>query len=704
MAYKKIKNFRFWCQKVLPLVYDDSLSYYEVLCKIRDYINDIIGNMDELASAIEELDNRLDAVEAKLNDLSKLIVDEVKKYIQSDEFINQLIDELTSSQTFNNWFKNFITNNPDVIRDLINSDYFDQYFKDYFTNNTDLINQLLSSDAFNEYFQNAFDEITDFYDIKTVAGDAIQSGGLTSNYYAIGKNSSITAGTRLKVMYAPTLTPIVGKFQRTESGGFYNYASDGDTAYTSFIIDMNGYSGRNLYFYIAESFEPFSMILVKRGSLDTGGVSITSDKASATMQVAYVPSTWTSNYVQTTKKVNYAIVSIKNNGVAFNPIFAYSIRNVDYDGNTDKPIMLPYNIYAVWDGASDTPIQTMELYKPKNDLAYIIFGMLGSTQYGLNEEVNVVDSTVSNMQEDIEELKNSVSDGKALVASAITDKGVATASDASFNVMANNILEIPTGDAKPGGLFTGSFIDITNDLGRLVDYGFTHIPSYNSLVGFYNALMDANIYCKPVYSQDVLSAFIICADANSEVGIRVSETSSNNFQYERYYNQQTVTSVWSNTTGTQECYVYHSKNGTSILIPVNSDWLTQIDARCLIVGHCYNAANRLSFYCHLWKGENQFLYDGCTGYNQGSFTYSSERLNRNNLLLVNTPYGTTIQSDISNTALFTFYDLFANIASLQTDGTERTKSYLFVGDNGEVFFLPSSLSSSRNDNMCYRIK
>ena len=38
----EMKPFRFWCQKVLPLVYDDSLSYYEVLCKVVDYINKLI--------------------------------------------------------------------------------------------------------------------------------------------------------------------------------------------------------------------------------------------------------------------------------------------------------------------------------------------------------------------------------------------------------------------------------------------------------------------------------------------------------------------------------------------------------------------------------------------------------------------------------------------------------------------------------------
>lgn len=37
-----INKLRFYCQKVLPLVYDDSLSYYEVLCKVVNKINELI--------------------------------------------------------------------------------------------------------------------------------------------------------------------------------------------------------------------------------------------------------------------------------------------------------------------------------------------------------------------------------------------------------------------------------------------------------------------------------------------------------------------------------------------------------------------------------------------------------------------------------------------------------------------------------------
>lgn len=61
-SYKDIGQFRFWCQKVLPLVYDDSMSYYELLCKVIHYLNEAIENVDlvgddmtKLYSAYEQL-------------------------------------------------------------------------------------------------------------------------------------------------------------------------------------------------------------------------------------------------------------------------------------------------------------------------------------------------------------------------------------------------------------------------------------------------------------------------------------------------------------------------------------------------------------------------------------------------------------------------------------------------------------------------
>ena len=81
MSEIKLTPFRFWCQKVLPLVYDDSLSYYELLCKVVDYLNHMIVDVNQLGESFQqlqayvnnyfsgldvqtEIDNKLDAMAA----------------------------------------------------------------------------------------------------------------------------------------------------------------------------------------------------------------------------------------------------------------------------------------------------------------------------------------------------------------------------------------------------------------------------------------------------------------------------------------------------------------------------------------------------------------------------------------------------------------------------------------------------------------
>lgn len=58
----RIAEFWAWCQRSLPAVYDDSLSYYEVLCKVRDILNqntsatnDLGEDMSELYEYVEQL-------------------------------------------------------------------------------------------------------------------------------------------------------------------------------------------------------------------------------------------------------------------------------------------------------------------------------------------------------------------------------------------------------------------------------------------------------------------------------------------------------------------------------------------------------------------------------------------------------------------------------------------------------------------------
>lgn len=106
--YTYIKDFEFWCQKVLPLVYDESLSYYELLCKTLDYIRIINNNVDflnenftSLESFVQNYFNNLD-VQTEVNnkieemknngELAALIDDKLfEKYKTRSPFANRKV-------------------------------------------------------------------------------------------------------------------------------------------------------------------------------------------------------------------------------------------------------------------------------------------------------------------------------------------------------------------------------------------------------------------------------------------------------------------------------------------------------------------------------------------------------------------------------------------------------------------------------------
>ena len=55
IEYKE-RRLRFWCQKVLPLVYDESISYYELLCKIFKHLSETEGDVSALEEWLADLD------------------------------------------------------------------------------------------------------------------------------------------------------------------------------------------------------------------------------------------------------------------------------------------------------------------------------------------------------------------------------------------------------------------------------------------------------------------------------------------------------------------------------------------------------------------------------------------------------------------------------------------------------------------------
>lgn len=81
----QFEKFKYWCCKVLPLVYDDSLSYYELLCKVYEYLNKLIDEVLSLEEAIELLKKYIDEYFDNL-DLQEEVNNYLNIYVHSDEF------------------------------------------------------------------------------------------------------------------------------------------------------------------------------------------------------------------------------------------------------------------------------------------------------------------------------------------------------------------------------------------------------------------------------------------------------------------------------------------------------------------------------------------------------------------------------------------------------------------------------------------
>ena len=83
-----MREFGFWCQKVLPLVYDESLSYLEVLCKVRDKLNELIKQDEVFGEALRQLEKELAEVNQWIANFdTKFVKELVEKYVATMIFV-----------------------------------------------------------------------------------------------------------------------------------------------------------------------------------------------------------------------------------------------------------------------------------------------------------------------------------------------------------------------------------------------------------------------------------------------------------------------------------------------------------------------------------------------------------------------------------------------------------------------------------------
>lgn len=106
MEYNKLKPFKFWCQQILPTVFDDSMSYYEVLSKLTWYVNELIQNTDVLKLNIDELKNL---------------------YVQLKNYVDNYFNNLDLTQEINNKLDEMATDG--TLERIINNRIFKQFSK-----------------------------------------------------------------------------------------------------------------------------------------------------------------------------------------------------------------------------------------------------------------------------------------------------------------------------------------------------------------------------------------------------------------------------------------------------------------------------------------------------------------------------------------------------------------------------------------------
>lgn len=92
----KIGTFEYWVQKVMPLVYDDSLSYYELLNKVVQQLNAIGAQTNELTDLWNEINTWMlgEGLEQAVNDkLDEMVADGTLDQIINVNIFNNKLDK-----------------------------------------------------------------------------------------------------------------------------------------------------------------------------------------------------------------------------------------------------------------------------------------------------------------------------------------------------------------------------------------------------------------------------------------------------------------------------------------------------------------------------------------------------------------------------------------------------------------------------------
>ena len=283
------------------------------------------------------------------------------------------------------------------------------------------------------------------------------------------------------------------------------------------------------------------------------------------------------------------------------------------------------------------------------------------SDYALKTDVgdlnNLPTTDKSSLVAAISETFTNVSNGKALVASAITDKGVQTASDATLSVMAQNIENIPTG----GGILNPALVLWDWEGTKLAEYSaedalaLTELPAPSTLPAYADVDHDLLLFQKWNWSLANIKTWIQNHEGKTlDVGAIYTTTDGQDHNYWGNPRLDAATTINMQKRGTASIgngAFYGCRSLTQINIP---DGVTSI-------------GNDVFYDCNSLTQIN--IPDGVTSIGNNVFNacYSLTRIN--------------IPDSVTSIGSYAFYDCNSLTQINIPDGVTRIGNNVFNGCN-----------------------
>lgn len=171
-ALKSLRPFVFWAQTTLPTVFDDSLSYYEVLTKLTKMVNTLLENTDTTEANVEALATAYDELQTYVNDYFE--------NLDVTTEIDNKLEEWRDAGIIDNMVDSYVA---PIIHDYLygadDEGGVQKTLEDMLADATESLNNALSTfssdsrQALNDFERDSRDALTDFEDATDDALDAI---------------------------------------------------------------------------------------------------------------------------------------------------------------------------------------------------------------------------------------------------------------------------------------------------------------------------------------------------------------------------------------------------------------------------------------------------------------------------------------------------------------------------------------------------